>query len=131
MKTKLLVTALTAALASPVAFAKAELKNEDDKGNWVSLTGQVTTAAAIGSDFRETFNVLEPDNSGSRFRIRAQKKWGGLKVGLRYELQNRDDSLGRPAQISDLRYSDVYISGGFGKIALGQGDGAANGGALK
>ena len=136
MKTKILVAALaTGMVASPVMAADAE----------VSFSGQVSNVIAFGSDFDESFNIAQNNASGSRFRFRASKKWGNIKVGLRHEIQNRKGSDGSndtggvtvveggPNLANDgngqddLRFSDIYFSGNFGKISFGQATGAADG----
>ena len=124
MKAKLLVAALAATAIAAPAQAK------------VSFSGQVSNIVGLGGDFNESFNIAQNNSSGSRFRFKAEKEWGGIKVGLRHEIQDRKGPEGNNGAASaetnasgqdDLRYSDIYFSGGFGKISIGQGDGAANG----
>ncbi len=125
MKTKILVAALAAGMVASPAMAA------------VSVSGQVSNIVGIGGDFDESFNIAQNNSSGSRFRFKAEKEWGGIKVGLRHEIQNRKGPAGNNGEgpedsgvasgQDDLRYSDIYFAGGFGKLSVGQGDGAANG----
>jgi predicted porin len=93
---------------------------------------------------------VDNDISGSRFRFKGTQDVGnGMKAGFRLEAQFQsnnsgkanggsyrdpngtqtteiDGSLNRSDDSIDLRYQDVYLSGSFGKISLGKGDGAGN-----
>lgn len=115
MKKTLLATALVAASATAMAD--------------VQLSGQVSQAALFGGD-RESVEVVDNNTFGSLFRIKAStKKFGGWKAGTRYELQAQDNnsSTGSDGLIQEVRYSDIFVSGPIGKIAIGKGNGAANG----
>lgn len=96
----------------------------------VKISGQVNQAAILDSDLDDV-EVVDNNTSGSRFRFVADKSFNGLKAGLRYELQFQDNSSsGRADSLSDadggeVRISDVWLAGNFGKIAIGKGDGAA------
>lgn len=117
MKTKLLVAALAAtAIAAPAAHAK------------VKVSGQVNQAAILSSDL-DDIEVVDNNNFGSLFRFTGAKKFGDLKAGFRYELQAQDNSSSglEDKGISEVRVSDVYLAGSFGKIAIGKGSGAADG----
>ena len=126
MKNKLVAAALTAV---PIAAA-AESS--------ITLSGQVSVAALEGSAV-DDLTVVDNNTSGSRFRILASKGFGnGFSTGLRFELQaqfaqsNDGTEIGLNSGAADgtvreVRYADTFITGGFGKIAIGRGDGAANG----
>lgn len=126
MKTKL----IAAAIAAVPLTAAAESS--------VSISGQVNVAALAG-DAVDDLTVVDNNTTGSRFRIRANKDFGsGFTAGLRYELQaqfaqsNDSTEIGQNSGAADgtvreVRYADVWIDGFFGKIAIGRGDGAANG----
>ncbi len=76
--------------------------------------------------------------SGSRFRFTgSQELDNGMEVGFRLEQQfqanassytSGGDHVKNTADKTDNRYQDIYFSGGFGKVAIGKGDGAGNGG---
>jgi len=60
----------------------------------------------------------------------------GMAMGARYEMQLQENkgnavnggSLKEEANSTlDVRYSDIWVSGSFGKLSLGKGDGASNG----
>jgi len=81
MKTKLLIAALAAtAVAAPAAQAK------------VKISGQVNQAAILSSDLDDV-TVVDNNTTGSRFRFKAAKKFGGLKAGVRYEIQAQEITL--------------------------------------
>ena len=127
-------TMLAAALVAASSTAMAD----------VQLSGQVNSAAILDADQNVTLDdmnmqtgfgsfdttIVDNNTSGSRFRFKASKKIGnGLKAGMRYEFQDQDNvssNLSDRAD-TDVRYSDVFIQGSFGKVGIGKGDGAANG----
>ncbi len=73
--------------------------------------------------------------SGSRFRFTGSEEAdNGLTWGFRFEIQARNNAagsdggqLGNSGDNQDNRYQDLYLSGNFGKISFGKGDGASNG----
>jgi len=73
--------------------------------------------------------------SGSRFRFTGSEEADdGLTWGFRFEIQARNNNAGTDgSQLEnngdnqDNRYQDLYLSGGFGKVSFGKGDGASNG----
>jgi len=126
-KTKFAVAALAVA---PVTTVMADTT--------VSLSGQVNVAAIAG-DALDDLTVVDNNTTGSRFRIRSTTDIGNsFKAGLRYELQAQFaqsnqagqiglNSGGAEGTVREVRYADVYLSGPFGKVGIGRGDGAANG----
>lgn len=117
MKKLLIASAVAVAIAAPAAQAA------------VKISGQVSQAVLFGGDVTDVTTV-DNATAGSRFRFKAAKKFGnGLTAGMRYELQAQDNSSsnGNDGTISEVRYSDIFLKGSFGKIAIGKGDGAANG----
>jgi len=77
--------------------------------------------------------------SGSRFRITGEQEIdSGHTVGFKLEqqLQSNPSFTGAGANQTDggnddfidNRLQDLFIQGGFGKVSMGKGDGAANGG---
>lgn len=93
------------------------------------ISGQVNQAVLFGGDVDDT-TVVDNNSSGSRFRIKGSKDIApGLKAGFRYELQDQDNNSSSLAdrENTDVRYSDIWLNGSFGKLSLGKGDGAADG----
>jgi predicted porin len=75
-------------------------------------------------------------SSGTRWRLTGSEEIGnGMKVGFNWEWQNSQNpsSGGAPIGSGDfgeaetMRKAEVWFSGGWGKVSLGQGDGAGNG----
>jgi len=116
MKKTLIAGAIAALVVVPAAQAA------------VKISGQVHQAAILSSDL-DDINVVDNNHSGSRFRFVANKEFGGLKMGARYELQATDNgsTSGEDELIQEVRYSDVWLSGDFGKIAIGKGNSASEG----
>ena len=117
MKKTLIASAVAALAVAPVANAA------------VKITGQVHQAVILSSDL-DDIEVVDNNHSGSRFRFVGSKKLSnGLTAGFRYELQAQDNNstTREDALISEVRVSDVYVSGSFGKLAIGKGAGAADG----
>ena len=134
MKKKLLASAIASALVVGVGAEAAD----------VEVSGQVSRVIVSPDDAAgDELQFLDNNISGSRFRIKASHDIGnGMKAGARLEAQlqsNKGDTtnggrLSDPAgQVDhgddriDLRYQGLYLSGAFGKVSLGKGDGAGNG----
>ncbi len=111
---KLLIASAVAAIAVAPA-AQAE----------VSISGQVSNVIGFGGDFDDV-KVVQNGASGTRFRFKADKEMGSVKAAIRLELQDSKNVDGSNND-NDLRYADISFAGGFGKLSIGQGDGAANG----
>ena len=103
----------------------------------VEVSGQVSRAIIIPDDAAGT-TIQHVDNnvSGTRFRFKAKQDIGNdMMMAMRYEMQMQNNkgnavnggSTGSAGNKFDVRYSDIYLSGGFGKVSMGKGDGAANG----
>ena len=110
------------------------------------LSGQINRMIAdIDDSVDSEIKHLDNSGSGTRIRINGEHDAGnGIKVGFYWETQyqSNDSSeveIRSPGNQDDLndddggnggfqaRHRDLYIRGGFGKISLGQGNGAANG----
>ncbi|MEE8305880.1 MAG: porin, partial [Gammaproteobacteria bacterium] len=89
------------------------------------------------SDGQQT-DVQFVDNisSGTRWRLTGSEDIGnGQKVGFNWEWQNSSNpsNSGKPIKSAaggdaqTMRKAEVWFSGGWGKVSLGQGDGAGNG----
>jgi hypothetical protein len=119
MKKTLLAVALTAASMTAVAD--------------MSVSGHVNYKAGLLEDFQsngvdgagnEDLTVGSAGTSESRFRILSSLEANGLTYGSKIEL-----GLGEPGRANALnkRQNELYISGAFGKVTLGQGSSAGDG----
>jgi len=129
MKKSLLATAILSAL---VAAAGAQATT-------VKVSGQVSRMVIIPDDEAgDEVQFVDIGFSGSRVRFTGDHDLGnGVKAGFRFEQQfesNRSGAVnggqtnGGDDDFLDARYQDVYFAGSFGKVSLGKGDGATNGG---
>ena len=134
MKKKLLASAIASILVVGVGAEAADFK----------ASGQVSRVlVSPDDDAGSELQFLDNNISGSRFRFTGNQDIGNeMKAGFRIEAQFQSNkgntvnggtytdstagNLGNEDNI-DLRYQDVYVSGDFGKISLGKGDGASNG----
>lgn len=92
------------------------------------FSGQVNSALVFGGDVKDPI-IVDNNTSGTRLRIKGTQNINDdIKAGFRYELQAQDNSSDDLTDkvIREVRYSDVWFAGSFGKIGLGKGDGAAN-----
>ena len=129
MNKTLLSVAIAGAMALPTAAQAVKYK----------LSGQVNRAVVFMDDGVDS-DVRHMDNtaSGTRFRLRGSEDLGsGMKAGFYWELQtqsNPSGGQGTNAQsdgnqnTNNLRQANVWFSGNWGKLTIGQTDGAANGG---
>jgi predicted porin len=125
-----LSAAVAAALAAPAVYAQAD-------GLEVKLSGQVNRALMNVNDGQKS-NAFFVDNSisSTRFRISATAPMTtGIRAGAVFETEFQSNPSGDVnfdtpdiAAAFNERHMDVFFEGGWGKVSLGQGDGAANGG---
>ena len=101
------------------------------------VSGQVDKAM-VAADNGEDSDIGFVDNNGSNTRFRftgSQDLDNGMEVGFNYEVAltnnlstnfdiNESDT---GSTFLDVRKTEVFFSGGFGKVSFGKGDGAANG----
>jgi len=126
----------TIAFAIGTVFATPAFADTDSLE--IKLSGQVNRAVmhvkdGIDSDL---FNV-DNDNSSTRFRFTGTQTISpGTKAGVVFEVEYQSnpsnlvtfaDRTG-PSPTLDERHLDVFYQSSWGKVSLGQGDGAANGG---
>lgn len=128
MNKKILAVAISGAMVAPMAAQAVKYK----------LSGQVNRAIVFQDD-GDTSAVRHVDaiSSGTRFRLKGSEDIGnGMKVGFAYESQwsSSRSFTQRPDQNGDgstgagtLRQGNVWFSGNWGKLTLGQTDGAGNG----
>lgn len=106
----------------------------------IKVSGQVSRMI-VAPDDATGDNIQHQDIgfSGTRFRITGEEDLGnGYTGGFRLEQQLQSNpSFGSAgaAQVNggnddfiDNRIQDIYVKGSFGKVSVGKGDGAANGG---
>jgi predicted porin len=101
----------------------------------VQLYGQVNRALMFADDGQrsKTFFV-DGESSGTRFGIQGTSQvMPGLRAGARFEVEyqsnssdsvNFDDPTTNPGL--NERWFDVFVEGGWGRVNLGQGSGAAD-----
>jgi hypothetical protein len=118
--------------SSSQAFAQASVSKVS-----TDLYGQINLGvlAADTGEGSEHF-IVDNDNSASRVGARLKGNLDGtdLAVGAHLELEYQVNpsnavSLSQRSISGEFaeRHLNVFVSGGFGKLSLGQGDGAANG----
>jgi predicted porin len=130
MHKKLLAVAVSSALAMPMAAQAVKFKT----------SGQVNRAIMFGDDGQGS-DVLQVDGdaSGSRFRFKGSEDIGnGMKVGFNFELEAQSNdsasatlkqggtSAGEDPRPDNAfkhgeRHINVWFSGNWGKVTLGQG----------
>lgn len=127
LSTWLFAAAVSAALIVPGAAPAFEAK----------LSGQVSRMVVLPDDaVGDEIQHQDIGWSGSRFRFTGSEEAdNGLTWGFRFEIQARNNNagtnggqLGNNGDNQDNRYQDLYLSGDFGRISFGKGDGASNGG---
>ncbi len=128
MDKKLVAVAVASALALPMAAHAVKY----------SASGQVNRAIMVGDDGVDS-DVLHVDGdaSSTRFRFTGSEDIGnGLTAGVQLEMQveSNDSSTVTIRQNSDtggggfsLRHAQVYFSGDFGQLSLGQSSDATDG----
>jgi len=130
LKKSLVVTAISSSMIlAPAAQAS--------QGFEAKLSGQVSRMVVLPDDAAGDENqFVDIGWSGTRFRFTGSDTMeSGMTWGFRFEIQARENSagasnggtLGDTGDNQDNRYQDIYLSGDFGKISFGKGDGAANG----
>ncbi|MDH3762108.1 MAG: porin [Gammaproteobacteria bacterium] len=126
LSTRLITAAISSVLIVPGAAQAFEAK----------LSGQVSRMVVLPDDaVGDEIQHQDIGWSGSRFRFTGSEEAdNGLTWGFRFEIQARNNNAGTDGgQLSnngdnqDNRYQDLYLSGDFGKISFGKGDGASNG----
>jgi predicted porin len=127
MNKKLLAVAISGALTAPMAAHAVKY----------ALSGQINRAVVFLDDDVAT-DVQHVDNvsSGTRVRLTGSEDiGGGMKVGMNWEWQNSSNPGSGGARLKSadygrgeaIRQAEVWFSGSWGKLSIGQGDGAGNG----
>jgi predicted porin len=132
MKTRIAVmsAAVAAALAVPTVV------NAQAQGLEVRLSGQVNRAIMnVDDGTKSNAFFVDNNNSSTRFRLSATAPvMTGLRAGALFETEFRSNpsssvNFATPDIAAEFneRHMDLFFEGGWGKVSLGQGDGAANG----
>lgn len=100
------------------------------------ISGQVNRALlwADNGDDSDLFHV-DNDNSSTRIRIKGSEDFGKYTAGFYFEQQFESNTsvnvdipnTGDGADSDSERWREAWFSGSWGKLSIGQGDGAANG----
>ena len=102
----------------------------------IKLSGQISQAITHADNGTDSDTIIVDNlNSGTRFRLTGEMEVKpGLTAGVVWETQYQDNGSGAvdigtsdTSSSFQSRKRDLWFKGGFGKISLGQGDGAANG----
>ena len=130
MNKKLLTVAIAGALTAPMAAQAVKYK----------LSGQVNRAIVFQDDgVQSAVRHVDAISTGTRFRLKGSEDIGnGMKAGFALESQWRSSTsfsqrpdlnsdAGGTDGIGTIRQSNVWFSGNWGKLTLGQTDGAGNG----
>ncbi len=125
MNKKLLAIAVSSALVVPMAAHAVKYK----------LSGQVNRAIVFADNGdRSDVQFIDNGASNSRWRMKGSEDIGnGMKVGFNWEWAAKTNAGGGDIGDSakglseDLRLSEIWFSGGWGKVSLGKGNGAGNG----
>jgi len=101
-----------------------------------SFSGQISRAISQVDNGIDTDTLhVDNNNSGTRLRLKGQTDLeNGITAGVYWETQYQDNDssavdIGDPDTTSAFksRIREVWFSGGWGKLYMGQGNGAANG----
>lgn len=103
----------------------------------VKLSGQVNRAVMhVDDGFSSDLFHVDNDNSSTRFRFTGTQSLSPtIKAGVVFEVEYQSNPTnlvtfanqeGSPSL--DERHMDLFFASNWGKLSLGQGDGAANGG---
>lgn len=130
------IAVITAAVGTALAALSGQVSAQA-QGIEVRLSGQINRAILHVDDGEDSDQFfVDNSNSSTRFRLSATAPLtSGLRLGGIFEPEfqsnpSQDVSMGTRDVAPELaeRHMDVFLEGGFGKVSLGQGDGAANGG---
>ncbi len=127
MDKKLVAAAVASALAMPMAAQAVKY----------SASGQVNRAIMFADDGQNSDTMhVDGDASGTRFRFTGSEDIGnGLTAGFRLEIEAQSNDSGKVTMKNESdaggglaeRHWDLYFSGDFGTLTLGQGSDATDG----
>ena len=125
-------------IAAMLALVLAQSAQAQAPGIEIRVSGQINRAILNANDGvnNEWFNV-DNGNSTTRFRFTGDSEiMPGVKAGVLFEAEFPSNSSGAVsmaarsvAPVFTERHMDLYFSGRYGMLRMGQGDGAANGAA--
>ncbi len=125
MKNKISLLTVTVAAMAATSAVQADLK----------LSGQVNQRAIIAGDVKDDISVADNTMTGTRFRFTGDTQpKNGITAGFRHEVQlsnNRSVASGSSTDAEggnqdEIRWSDVYLKGAFGKLSVGRGEAAGD-----
>ena len=103
----------------------------------VKLSGQVSALVMYANDGDKSDLLIgDNDNSSSRIAIGATETFNDITVGAVFEVEGQMNPSDKMAieqhdngdnKLLEIRKFEGYFKGGFGKVSLGQGSGAADG----
>lgn len=131
MRISALPLAVAAAMSTPTASQAVTYK----------LSGQVNRAIVLQDDgIDSSVRNVDAESSGTRFRLKGSEDLGeGMKVGFYWEMQTSsvpsdqqnpqgpDVNANGVSDGGQLRQANVWFSGHWGKLTLGQQAGAGDG----
>ncbi len=125
---KTLTALAVSALLGPIAAEAAKVN--------VKVSGQVNRAVSYAdNDINDDILFVDNNASGTRIRFTGDTELpSGNKVGVHWESQYQDNDSsvididdGDSGSAFKGRFREIWFSGAWGKLYLGQGNGAANG----
>ncbi|KAJ54581.1 hypothetical protein ACMU_17905 [Actibacterium mucosum KCTC 23349] len=130
-----LAAALSATMVAPAFAEGTSIKSKTGKSE-VVFYGQINRGILFADNGTEDeVFFVDNDNSSTRFGFEAKHSAGALSFGAKLELQVESNSTGGGIDFGNTngslgiseRVADLYVSGAFGKIFLGQGSSASDG----
>jgi hypothetical protein len=116
-----------ALLALAVAGAAVSVHADTSVSGFVNFAlGDTTETRANASAPEQDFRVSRATTSGSRFRIVSTKKAGDVTWGVKQEFSVDSASDAAKDDIT-IRNNELWVTGDFGKVSLGQGSEVGDG----
>ena len=130
-----MAVALSALAAAPAFAEGTSIKSKTGKSE-VKFYGQINRGILFGDNGTDDdVFFVDNDNSSTRFGFEAKHSTGGLTFGAKLELQVESNSTGGGIDFGNTnsslgiseRVADLFVSGNFGTVFLGQGSSASDG----
>jgi len=116
-----------ALLALAVAGAAVSVHADTSVSGHVNFAlGDTTETRANASATTQDFRVSRATTSGSRFRLVSTKKAGDITWGVKQEF-SVDSASNAAADDITIRNNELWATGDFGKVTLGQGSEVGDG----
>ena len=123
MNRKLLVAIVSGVLAAPMA-AQVQADEMEAHEHGFAISGHLGRAIVITDSGDTDVSHGDMGASPSRFRITASEALeGGITAGMSLEYGAGNDANANP----NLRQAHIYLSGDFGRLAIGQQSSATDG----